>query len=696
MTDLEKYFSRVYDKLVTGEFHIETLEQSDPNLEKYSKMYIEYLSDPKNKYDLDALYRFVVIQLDYYTFSNIGNVFIPDSDYDFAAYLLKQNGIAIPTTTTFSPATKTWQLKEHSAPQMVGSVEKVFLVEDVEDFIKKEASGRFGTTTITFAPKFDGVGINIEYDPKVSDFVSALTRKDGRFGQEIIKVIKNCENYAELLMLAVNHFGDAHGYIKGEILLSQKNFDELIKEKPYKNRRNAVSGLINTPTNLPLTKYLHVMPLAYATEKSRKKWSYDYNPEGAISAPAELILANPGFTMKYICEILRNTHDAGYEYRTDGVVVYVSNIHMQYNNIMDHAVAYKTNSKTGITTIEYGYISIGRTGKATPMLKVIPCDVNETVVTDVSLSNFAKVAKLGLHEHDKIAIESSGDVIPMVKEIISQGSPDPLKFDLKCPLCERRLSLTTSKDGIDEYACTNPDCPRIIVGNVANFFSKLGANGISDALILDVYEKLGLKYIEDFLHTERYQDELSQLPGWGIQSAANFCDEIERIKTKTITHGEFIGALGIPLISTKKCKTLFATINYDEFMEYLDKRDYEHASDLLYDVKGIAVKSADAIMDFFDKHYDSIKKIQKMFTNITDDTIIDANVVFTGFRDANAADKLDAAGIEVSDNINGRTIAVISANMASGKTQKAVKMGIPVYDAFNLDAAIDRIIENRM
>ena len=123
MTDLEKYFSRVYDKLVTGEFHIETLEQSDPNLEKYSKMYIEYLSDPKNKYDLDALYRFVVIQLDYYTFSNIGNVFIPDSDYDLAAYLLKQNGIAIPTTTTFSPATKTWQLKEHTAPQMVGSVE---------------------------------------------------------------------------------------------------------------------------------------------------------------------------------------------------------------------------------------------------------------------------------------------------------------------------------------------------------------------------------------------------------------------------------------------------------------------------------------------------------------------------------------------------------------------------------------------
>ena len=696
MTDLEKYFSRVYDKLATGEFHIETLEQSDPNLEKYSKMYIEYLSDPKNKYDLDALYRFVVIQLDYYTFSNIGNVFITDSDYDLAAYLLKEHGVAIPTTTTFNPTTKTWQLKEHTAPQMVGSVEKVFTMEDVIDFVKKEASNRFGTTLITFAPKYDGVGINIEYDPVTSDFVSALTRKDGRFGQELIKVIKNCENYSELLMLAVNRFGNSHGYIKSEILLSQSSFDELNKEKSYANRRNAVSGLVNTPTNLPLTKYLHVMPLAYATEKSRKKWSYDYDPEGSITIEAETILANPSLCEHYINQILKDTHDAGYEYRTDGVVIYISNIHMNYSNVMEHSVAYKTNSKVGITTIEYGYVSIGRTGKATPMLKVIPCDVNETIITDVSLSNFAKVAKLGLHEHDKISIESSGDVIPMVKDIISQGSPDPLKFDLTCPLCKKRLSLISSKDGVDEYACTNNDCPRIIVGNVANFFSKLGANGISDALILDVYEKLGLKYIEEFLHTERYQDELSQLQGWGVTSAANFCEEIERLKSKTITHGEFIGALGIPLISTKKCKTLFASINYDEFMNYLDKRDYDHASDMLYDVKGIAVKSADSIMDFFDKHYDSIKNIEKMFTNLTDDTIVDANVVFTGFRDAEAADKLDAAEIEVSDNINGRTIAVISANMSSGKTQKAVKMGIPVYDAFNLDAAIQKIIENRM
>lgn len=696
MTDLEKYFSRVYDKLKTGEFHIETLEQSDPNLDKYSKMYIEYLSDPKNKYDLDALYRFVVIQLDYYTFSNIGNVFIADSDYDLAAYLLKEHGVAIPTTTTFSPTTKTWQLKEHSAPQMVGSVEKVFTIEDVIDFVKKEASNRFGTTTITFAPKYDGVGINIEYDPVSSDFVSALTRKDGRFGQELIKVIKNCENYSELLMLAVNHFGDAHGYIKSEILLSQSGFDELNKEKAYANRRNAVSGLVNTPTNLPLTKYLHVMPLAYGTEKSRKKWSYEYDPEGSITVEAETILANPSLCEHYINQILKDTHDAGYEYRTDGVVIYISNMHMNYSNIMEHAIAYKTNSKVGITTIEYGYVSIGRTGKATPMLKVIPCDVNETVVTDVSLSNFAKVAKLGLHEHDKISIESSGDVIPMVKEIISQGSPDPLKFDLKCPLCNTRLSLVSSKDGVDEFACTNNDCPRIIVGNIANFFSKLGANGISDALILDIHEKLGLKYIEDFLHTERYQDELQQLPGWGVTSAANFCEEVERIKSKTITHGEFIGALGIPLISTKKCKSLFATINYDEFMGYLDKRDYDHASDMLYDVKGIAAKSADSIMDFFDKHYDSIKNIEKMFTNLTNDTVVDANVVFTGFRDAEAADKLDAAGIEVSDNINGRTIAVVSANMSSGKTRKAVKMGIPVYDAFNLDAAIDKIIQNRM
>ena len=52
--------------------------------------------------------------------------------------------------------------------------------------------------------------------------------------------------------------------------------------------------------------------------------------------------------------------------------------------------------------------------------------------------------------------------------------------------------------------------------------------------------------------------------------------------------------------------------------------------------------------------------------------------------------------MDVSDNINGQTVAVISANKASGKTKKAIERGIPVFDAYSapLHEVIDYIVTN--
>ncbi len=701
MNELEKYFLKVYDKLRDGVYSIETLDQCDPDMRHNSFIYISYLHDAKD-INVDALYAFVVIQLDYYTFSNIGDVFISDSDYDFAANVLKSHGIKIPTTNTFSPQTKTWQLIKHTAPQMVGSVKKVFDTQSVHEFISKNVQGLFGETIIKVAPKYDGVGVNIEYDPKTLDFVSALTRKDALYGQELIKLIKRCDNYADEVMKASEIFGSSHGYIKCELVMSQDNFDKLIKEKTekgekiYKNRRNGTSGIINTPTNIDYAKYLTIKHLAYGIEKSRKKFSYLYDPEGCLDIYLEDYLKNPTILDKAISRILDTTHISDFEYRTDGVVIFISNIHIRYENIMDHAVAFKTNSKVGVTRIKYGYISIGRTGKATPMIKVEPCDVNETMVTDVNLSNFAKVKKLGLHEGDTIAIESSGDVIPMIKEIVMQGSPTPLGFDLHCPMCGKKLyGEENAKTKVIEYRCINDNCPALSTGVITNFFDKLGANGISDTLILSIYEKLGLNSIADFLDTNSYKSKLIELPGWGVVSATNFTNEIDRIKDKPITNGEFVGALGIPLISTKKCRTIFSTIKYDKFVSKIEKGKYSSADEMLYSVKGMATKSVDTIMDYFKKNYDDIELIRSYFTHITNDILIDANVVFSGFRDSDTEEYLIKHGIDVSETITSKTIALITANRNSTKTKKAESMNIPVYDAYNLSEALRRIIESR-
>lgn len=697
MNELEKYILGVYDKLSSGQYAIETLGDCDPEFRQKSEMYIKYISNT-DKINLDVLHKFVIIQLDYYTFSNIGDVFISDSDYDIAVCILKKHGINAPTTSTFQPTTKTWPIKQHTAPQMVGSVEKVFDLDSVHEFLNKHLGGLFGETVINVAPKYDGIGINIEYDPTLMDFTSALTRKDGMYGQELIKVIKNCSNYEDELVKAVDIFGSAHGYIKAEIVLSQSNFEAVNKErvnnheKTYSNRRNGTAGIVNTPSNFEYTKYLTIKHLVYATEKSRKKFSYYYDPDGCEEIYVDDYMRNPSIIDKFIDNVLTDTHVSSFEYRTDGVVIFISNLHLKYENVMDHSVAFKTNSKVGVTRIKNGYISIGRTGKATPMIKVEPCDVNETIVTDVSLSNFAKVKKLDLHEGDMISIESSGDVIPMVKEVIKQGSMYSLEFDLHCPMCgkmlHREASSKTESSGVWEYRCINNECPAVKTGVITNFFDKLGANGISDTLILNVHERLGLNSIADFLDTSKYKEDLMNLSGWGTTSALNFTNEIDRIKEKPISNGEFIGALGIPLISTKKCRNIFATIKYDKFINYIKEGKFDRADDMLYSVSGLAKKSVDTIMQFFQDNYEQIEEIRSYFKNVTNDRLFDANVVFTGFRDSEAEKEFLAHGIDVSNNVNSKTIAVISADRNSGKTRAAQREGIPIYDAYDLQRAI--------
>jgi len=687
MIEIEKYFCNVYDKLETGEYGIESLEEYEPDMELKSKSYVNYVKT-STKISTTALLKFLIIQLDYYTFSLTGNVFISDSDYDecMQAYLTLNPGAKLITENHFQPKVNTWQIKQHSAPQMVGSVEKVFSKEDVIKFIHSECDNAFGKSNIFFSPKYDGVGVCLQYDPVKVDIVSALTRKDGTYGQELIKLVKRTKNYDDIVNHAREEFGSNEGFIKCEIVMSQKDFEELIKEKPYKNRRNGTSGIINTPANIEYAKYLTIIPLIFGI-KGKTKFTYKYLPnmEEYSAFTFTYPKSNEEFedmVSDYIQNVLDKTHTSEYEYRTDGVVIFIDNCHFQYPNVMDHAIAYKTNSNAAITKIVNGYISIGRTGKATPMVKVEPCDLNETVVTDVSLSNFAKVKKLGLREGDTIQIVSSGDVIPMVNNIIKHNTISDLYFELKCPICGFDLVPYTTNDGITEYECDNPNCPRLIAGKVTNFLEKLGANGISDQTILNIYEALNIRDIIEFLDTKKYKSKLSELPDWGVQSANNFCNEIERIKSKPITHGEFLGAMGIPGISTKKCKSLFTYVDYDEFMEYCHAGKYDIADRGLYEVKGFSVKSVETFMDFIKHNITIIDRLSKILTLVKDKRS-EANIVFTGFRDKEAEEYVSKKGIDVSENINGQTIAVISANKNSGKTKKAIERNIPIFDAYS-------------
>jgi NAD-dependent DNA ligase len=102
-------------------------------------------------------------------------------------------------------------------------------------------------------------------------------------------------------------------------------------------------------------------------------------------------------------------------------------------------------------------------------------------------------------------------------------------------------------------------------------------------------------------------------------------------------------------------------------------------------------------MDFIKTNLSLIDKLSESFT-LVNDKRSDANVVFTGIRDKEMEEYLSHKGIDVSDNINGQTIAVISGNKSSGKTRKAIERNIPIFDAYSapLIEICDYIIANLM
>ena len=113
--------------------------------------------------------------------------------------------------------------------------------------------------------------------------------------------------------------------------------------------------------------------------------------------------------------MMEKIRDKKCPYRVDGVIRLPVLSHFDRNDVMANAMAFKINTAENYTKIEYGYVSIGRSGKATPMLHVEPCEVNETTVTDVNVGSFPIFYRLGLHEGETILVYSAGAVIPQMK-----------------------------------------------------------------------------------------------------------------------------------------------------------------------------------------------------------------------------------------------------------------------------------------
>lgn len=637
-------------------------------------LYEEFMTGRK-AFDRDIVFNLIMIFLDYYTYSESGESLISDKEYDdLMNYWMGRTNELISTSDILTTQTH-WEFVKHESPGMVGTIKKIYSFEELMTYMSKYKAHK-GYRSYRIAPKFDGISSAIKIDSN-GKILLGVTRNDGVRGQDITTIVRNAENSEEIAAYyALDLKSGEYAWIKTELCVGSHNFDKLCEIKAYKNRRSATSGIVNSPKNVSLAKFITIIPLAsHQTSSDNIKY---------IPINSEIITPKTSYDMmEEINKLLSVIRDPSFNFRVDGVVIYPigDDILPNFDDIMDDAIAYKVNTSEGLTRIKYAYVSVGRLGYACPMLKVEPCEVNETCVQDVSLGSFDKFANMDLHENEQVIIYSAGDVIPQAKlpdERNYDESSPLIKIKKVCPYCGEKLTRYENT-----YQCKNDDCPRIKSGYITNFIMKMKGKNISDETINDLIEHKLISEIPDLF--ELKEEQISCLPGYGIDSAKNIISELTRIKTKAVPISTLIGALGIQGISEKKCQKLFKVMSLKEML----KSDPEKLKYDLVSADSTGYKTASIFVDFIMNNKRLIKKLCDIM-NISNDITWKANVVFTGFRNPTLEREFNQIGYEVSNNVNSNTVVVIDAsyNHDSTKCIAAMKKGIDIVHVSQADEII--------
>lgn len=657
---------KLYSDLKRKKISIDDLEEEKLLINNIAKKLIDgYI----NKIMLENTIR---LCLNYYTYSSKGDVLVVDKMYDDLMNLWKAMGektiiypdvIELPYTT--------WPMKKHDDVGMVGSIGKIYTDDELEKFILKYR----GVSKWTISPKFDGISLSIETGNGISN---GLTRGDGFEGQDVSPILKYVNIDSTPFMY--NKIREIVGKVKCEVVMSTQDFNLLNEEKEYSNRRSATSGIVNTPSNIHLAKYLTLLPLYFRGDNEEL-----YSPlhSTTIVVPADDIRKTIKEIKKEMTKMLNEIRHADYPYRTDGIILYPHDDHSNVNpnDYMENAIAFKVNTNEANTTVDYGYVSIGRLGKATPMLRVHPVEVNETVVSDVSLGSFDKFAMLDIHENETVTVYSAGDVIPQVKLPDNReyrvGS-DYIKIKKRCPHCETKLE----RFGL-VYKCTNEKCPRVASGKIANFISKLGVKDISDGIIQSLYDNKVINGLEDIFRIE--YDDIVKIPGFHEVSSTNIINELTRIKKTKIPISVFFGALGIPNISEKKCRNIFNYITIDDVIN----KPIKKMRPKILDIDNIGIKTAEVFMEYVEENREMIKEL--FYTlNVVSNISYKGNVVFTNFRNPDLEKRFNDISIEVSNSINSKTLALISGTYdhTTTKAKEAIRRGIDIVDLIDVESLI--------
>ncbi len=606
-----------------------------------------------------------------------------DRLYDELSELENRTGVTFansPTVNVGFEAVDELPKERHELPML--SLAKTKDREELRDWLNgKEA---------LISWKLDGLTIVLTYVG--GKLTKAVTRGNGEVGEVITNNAKVFRN----IPLSIPYQGEL--VLRGEAVISYSEFERINSEieevdAKYKNPRNLCSGSVRQLNN-EITADRNVNFYAFSLVKaegaetgSLRTEQFAFLQEQGFDV-VEHRLVDPDTILEEI-EYFENRIQT-YDVPSDGLVLLYNDI--SYGQSLGRtakfprdSIAFKWADELRETVLLEMEWSASRTGLINPVAIFKPVELEGTTVSRASVHNISIVRGLKLGLGDHITVYKANMIIPQIAENLTRS--DTLEIPAVCPVCGQPTQIRQVND-VQSLYCNNPDCDAKKIKAFTLFVSRdaLNVDGLSESTLEKFLARGFLHEFADLFKLDRYEQEITQMEGFGEKSYANLAESIERARDTTLPR--VIYGLGIENVGVANAKLLCRQFSFS--IDALREADVEELSA----IDGIGGVIAGSIYDYFhDEERMAQLECLLLEVRIADEkmeeegsrTLSGMNFVITGslehYENRNALkDEIEAKGGKVTGSVTGKTTCLINNDTASqsSKNKKAKELGVRI------------------
>ena len=619
---------------------------------------------------------------------------------------------------------------EHIFPMR--SLDKGTTDDDITHFVTQST---FSGQQYLAQPKLDGSALSLEY--VAGNLHRAATRGSGERGEDVTLNAKLIAN----IPLRLNIPADCH--VRGEVVMPLAVFEEKYRTVSP-NPRNLCSGALRQKHGDGKADAADLVFCAYDVKFVNQRPTAVNDSElllwlqkaGIEPAPWTIFKSD-----KPQLEMIEHTKEWSekrndFEYEIDGIVFKLDNLQQRENlGMTAHhprwALAWKFPPEEATSVLLSVDWQTGRTGNVTPVARIAPQSVGGVTVENTTLHNPGEITRLGIKIGDKILIVRRGDVIPKIEQslgrakqedLLERNHADGTSFSHELPT-EQEIEIPTicpscDYDLVTEGAflkCYNMLCDARTSRSILYWCRALEMDGIGEKLVEQLLDAGMISSISGLY--ELTETQLTSLERMGKKSAQNVLSELTR--TKQMTLGKFIHALGIPGIGPELA-SLFAghVKTLDGMIDWLDQahaslgdelygpetndigKPYKmnQALRILCEHDGIGEKVAIQVRD-------GLEQRRKLIQELSNHLILDEEPVITSTGKFDGMTfcitgtlsqprkaiqlMIKGAGGKVVGSISAKLDVLIAGENAGSKLAKAETLGITIWDEGALSQALN-------